>query len=202
MQFPSLKVDADEIARSTGSPRHCQHSRQEVRKKIDVNGRARLQNQCLDCGAPVGRRLSAKTYTPSQIETLTIFDEELRSSYWRAYSIRFEAARQEQIDRLKKRWRQVYDEYRRTPEWIARRNLVLLRAQGICEGCRSKRATEAHHTTYAHVGEEFLFELVAVCRTCHDRFHASVFPRFLETLYYAGYGRNDGATDINNEAVF
>jgi|ERR1700674_595620 len=196
MQVPSLKIDADDIARSIGSPRHCTHSHQELRQKIDATGRPRLHNQCLDCGAPVGIRVSAKSYSNSQIDTIPLFDEKLRSSYWHAYSLRYEAERRTRIERLEKQWREAYDQYRKTPEWIAKRRLVLLRAQGICEGCRSKPAVEAHHATYDHVGDEFLFELVAVCRACHDRFHASIFPRFLEALYYAGYARDNSTEEV------
>jgi len=35
----------------------------------------------------------------------------------------------------------------------------------------SEPATEVHHLTYQHVGHEFLFELVAICRECHTRWH-------------------------------
>jgi hypothetical protein len=33
-------------------------------------------------------------------------------------------------------------------------------------------AREVHHRTYQHVGEEFLYELLALCHGCHDRGHA------------------------------
>src|SRR5439155_17879316 len=62
MRLPSLKVDADQIAREAGSPRHCPHVKQELRKKIDKSGQPRLWKQCLVCGSPVGTRVSAKPY--------------------------------------------------------------------------------------------------------------------------------------------
>ena len=31
--------------------------------------------------------------------------------------------------------------------------------------------TQCHHLTYENVGEEFLFELVALCSDCHERLH-------------------------------
>ena len=68
-------------------------------------------------------------------------------------------------------WWAEYDAYLASPEWAARRDLVLDRAGGICEGCRCARATQAHHRNYDHVGDEFLFELVAVCDACHRRLH-------------------------------
>src|SRR5439155_719926 len=92
-----------------------------------------------------------------------------------------------EIERLKAQCREDYQRYRQTPEWIARRDLVLEREHRICQGCRSRPATEAHHTTYDHIGNEFLFELVALCRDCHDKFHQTDFPRFLDALYFASF---------------
>jgi 5-methylcytosine-specific restriction endonuclease McrA len=67
--------------------------------------------------------------------------------------------------------RQQYHEYLQTDAWQERRRLVLRRAGGICEGCRKARAVEVHHLTYQHIGHEFLWELVAICRACHERYH-------------------------------
>jgi hypothetical protein len=77
----------------------------------------------------------------------------------------------EHISRKRGMWQQWYAEYLQTNEWKERRRLVLERADGICEGCRQEPATEVHHTSYVHVGNEFLWELVAICRWCHARYH-------------------------------
>ena len=122
---------------------------------------------------------------------MPLFDAESQNSYWCVYRARYEAGRQQEINQLKKLWKETYGRYLASPAWKAKSRLVLLRAQGICEGCRLRPATEIHHTTYDHVGDEFLFELVALCRPCHDKFHAWILPGFLEELYYAGYGRED-----------
>jgi 5-methylcytosine-specific restriction endonuclease McrA len=67
--------------------------------------------------------------------------------------------------------REEYHQYLQTPQWAERRALVLKRSAGLCEGCRLASAEQVHHTTYAHCGNEFLWELVAICRDCHERFH-------------------------------
>jgi 5-methylcytosine-specific restriction endonuclease McrA len=36
------------------------------------------------------------------------------------------------------------------------------------DGCQS-RATQVHHLTYRHLGNEPLFELMAICRDCHEQ---------------------------------
>jgi 5-methylcytosine-specific restriction endonuclease McrA len=63
-----------------------------------------------------------------------------------------------------------YRAYLEGDDWGLIRAKVLARDKWMCRGC-GDRATQAHHLTYAHVGAEFMFELVAVCEECHDRLH-------------------------------
>lgn len=66
------------------------------------------------------------------------------------------------------RW---YDTYLQTPEWETRRKAVMARARNTCEGCQAADATQVHHLTYERVGNEMLFDLVAVCDDCHAQIH-------------------------------
>jgi hypothetical protein len=68
-------------------------------------------------------------------------------------------------------WRRLYEEYLVSPQWQTRRQHVLDRCSGICEGCRERPAMQVHHKNYDHVGEELLFDLVALCDECHLRTH-------------------------------
>ena len=68
-----------------------------------------------------------------------------------------------------------YDAYLDSPAWAHRRQLVLRRAGGICEGCGTEPAREVHHLTYQRVGHEMLFDLVAVCADCHRAIHPDRF---------------------------
>ena len=68
-------------------------------------------------------------------------------------------------------WRLAYNAYLVSPEWDAKRKLVLARAHGKCEGCGYVAATTVHHLTYANCFDEFLFELVGLCDRCHSRAH-------------------------------
>ena len=68
------------------------------------------------------------------------------------------------------RWAR-YNEYLRSDAWRERRQLVLERAGGLCEGCRKRPACDVHHATYEHLYDELLFELLAVCRDCHKKIH-------------------------------
>jgi 5-methylcytosine-specific restriction endonuclease McrA len=65
----------------------------------------------------------------------------------------------------------LYDKYLQSPYWLNRREKVLRRANGICEGCLTRPATMVHHLTYEHIGDELLFELRAICGRCHEKCH-------------------------------
>ena len=61
-------------------------------------------------------------------------------------------------------WPELYADYLKSQQWADKRDRVLRRANYHCEGCAQRPATDAHHLTYEHVTQEFLFELVALCR--------------------------------------
>jgi hypothetical protein len=61
-----------------------------------------------------------------------------------------------------------YNKYLKSDEWLAKRAVVLKRDKYICQSCLTQKATQVHHLTYRHVYNEPLFDLVAVCKPCHD----------------------------------
>jgi len=86
---------------------------------------------------------------------------------WERRSAELAEQRQQERDE----WWAQYSQYLQTPEWAQRRQLVLQRAGWLCEGCMAATASVIHHRTYEHVGHELLFELVALCRSCHQIAH-------------------------------
>ena len=64
----------------------------------------------------------------------------------------------------------VYQEYLQTPEWWARRGAVMMRDDWRCQMCGGV-ARDVHHLTYAHVRREWMSDLVALCRPCHEKVH-------------------------------
>ena len=64
----------------------------------------------------------------------------------------------------------LYRAYMQSDAWGTRRARTLLLAGGACQHCGA-RATDAHHTTYAHLGAERDTELLALCARCHAREH-------------------------------
>lgn len=94
-------------------------------------------------------------------------EQERRSKEWKEKRAELERQRLEN----NARWWDWYTQYLKTPEWSQRRSKVIERAKGICEGCLSARATQVHHVSYEHVGDELLWELRAICDACHERCH-------------------------------
>jgi hypothetical protein len=67
--------------------------------------------------------------------------------------------------------RKEHQQYLKTPQWQDMRLKVLKRDDYTCQGCLENPATEVHHITYDNWKNEFMFELMSLCRECHSRFH-------------------------------
>lgn len=72
---------------------------------------------------------------------------------------------------------QKYNDYLKTDYWKAVSDAVKKRASYRCQLCNSQHDLSAHHRTYDHRGSEldFLDDLTALCRRCHDIFHGKAF---------------------------
>lgn len=72
-------------------------------------------------------------------------------------------------------WWADFNQYLRSREWEERRAKVLERDSHTCRavlpGCLT-RATQVHHLSYAHYRFEPLYELISLCRSCHQRITA------------------------------
>ena len=136
----------------------CKCSNTEIRLRTQSNGVEVYTVQCLNCGRAI------KNVKKS---------EHPRPKYWFDASIQnnYEIRRKAHWEDRKAAKRDWYQGYLASPQWHTKRQLVIRRANGVCEGCGTNRATQVHHTTYEHVGDEFLWELRAVCDDCHSRIH-------------------------------
>lgn len=163
---PELRVDLDAYHSA-----FCPHAELEIRQRKDGGGATHFYKQCVACGKSVG---SALKKSP----------ELTGSPPWKDnHETNFEASRKAQYDSILQKhvrtqksgedgFRREYDIYLSTPSWHAKRAKVMKRANGVCEGCLERNATQVHHLTYTHIFEEFMFELVAICNECHARLHA------------------------------
>lgn len=156
----------------------CDHPVHELRRRTDQTGRTFYQHQCLNCGGRVGNFV-AKAVALADGRQPTEFDfdfyergQQEIDRYYREQAAAMHALLTAQ--RLKER--QEYEAYLQTDAWRAKRAEALIRDRGVCRGCFQRPATQAHHLTYAHLGDELLFELISVCNDCHERIHADRAP--------------------------
>jgi 5-methylcytosine-specific restriction endonuclease McrA len=155
----------------------CGHAQTAVRWRIRSNGVGTYVAQCLICG----RELRSIRHASAEVRSLTEripFDETLADAWYercaRVQKIRWAATQQQweaEAAAHEAERRAFYEAHLRSAKWRAIRQRVLDRAHGMCEGCGIHKADHVHHLTYDHLGNEFLFELVAVCYACHCRIH-------------------------------
>ena len=81
-----------------------------------------------------------------------------------------------------------YVEYLSSPEWRELRAKAYLRAENQCELCGAK-ADAVHHIRYPKGQEkDELYNLLVVCRRCHEKLHA-IRPQLTdEEAYYSASG--------------
>lgn len=178
--FPSLKIDSREISTEVARQRHCDHLRREPRVALQSDGKPFYRIQCADCGEKLSHSLPHSS-VPNR-ERCPQWNEELYQRRLHSGFAAYEQNREAAIAKRKAEWRAVYRRYLASADWQSVRQRVLQRAHGTCEGCLVAPATEVHHQTYAHVGDELLFELVAICRPCHERLHPSSSTGYSELL--------------------
>ena len=146
----------------------CGHCKSEVEAELRrfrcSNDTYQIKFQCLSCGAAIGNPLPH--WQVQSLGDVPPWDTRISDQQNKEYENRQVAYRAELAIRDAR-----YRNYLSSPEWRAKRKLVLERANNICEGCLTANAKEVHHTTYAHIYKEFLFELVALCDGCHKRYH-------------------------------
>ena len=151
----------------------CEHENKILSKRVVKGGAVQFVYQCQRCGEVALQAVArAKALALGGGTEPLPFDPKLQEEWSR---LRAESSAVIEARFNEKFW-SGYTVYLRSPEWAERRSLVLKRARGVCEACGKNQPAEVHHLTYDHVGQEFLFELVAVCHECHARLHPEEAP--------------------------
>lgn len=60
--------------------------------------------------------------------------------------------------------------YLQSDEWATLRSTVMTPGR-MCENCKTRLATDAHHKNYRNLHDVLPFDLMALCRKCHDVIH-------------------------------
>lgn len=147
----------------------CKHERSEIRYRLASNGGKMFKHQCLRCGELVGKWIPHAEVENKDAIT-EIDDEFKRFNIVLKMELRSELLKL-QAEINKNDFFKDYSVYLQSDEWRQKRQLVFSRCDNMCEGCGTRYAAEVHHLTYAHYKNEFLFELVGLCKECHHRIH-------------------------------
>lgn len=149
----------------------CNCQAKKACKRVIKGGAINYGEQCTNCGRfeNKGKSHFGLSFLPNEL-----MDESIQA----AFRKRCEAHRQKQVAEQQAerdaKWQQrqkFYEEYIASPLWLSRREAALKRDRHLCQGCLSRRATQVHHLTYEHLGNELLWELASVCLDCHKKIH-------------------------------
>ena len=150
----------------------CTHESLIRVTRVLANGTIAHYLQCQHCGW--GRAVKKEGADP--VATWCDESQEVRNLMWKLsqmisggatkISDEFSAA----FDKNAAFWK-LYNDHLSSEKWRELRSLVIDRAGGVCEGCRKRQIEQVHHKTYAHLGNEFCFELIGLCKDCHTRYH-------------------------------
>jgi 5-methylcytosine-specific restriction endonuclease McrA len=145
----------------------CSDETISLHRHTKQNGTKAVYIQCSSCG----HGLQVKNAFVDKWEELPQYRHALSLERYAVYADTKRAQEKKEKDEYDREWWKWYNEYLETPRWRSLRARVLARANHTCEGCLIESANEVHHITYDNVGEEFAWELFAVCHACHKRFH-------------------------------
>lgn len=154
----------------------CTHSDTIIVKRLNSAGNEFFSRYCPYCGVKWGAMIKrADAEREGVAADLTEQEMDSRAdAYLKQRQAHFDKIVSEAADRAfeaRPENTPDYQDYLRSPQWKRKAAAIMERAGGKCEGCLSRAAEEVHHTTYAHIYNEFAFQLLALCSPCHRRYH-------------------------------
>lgn len=151
----------------------CKHDDIRLRYRYLSNHSLQYVGQCQRCGTATNAIRKQDALAAANGHEIPEFSEALREAAKQANKVASDERYEALFAQLAEQpgfWER-YDEHLASERWQQIRGKVLRRAGGMCEGCLDNPATQVHHLSYKHLGHEFLWELVAICDTCHERCH-------------------------------
>jgi len=156
---------------------NCSHDHAAPVKYTRSNGVISVRIQCPRCGESQGERKKAEYH----LDGLGVWDESIRERWRTRRRERYEEVREAHLEEVRQdleqknaEWWRAYNAYLRTPQWHKMRSKVLDRDANLCQACLTNKATHVHHLSYKlydQLGKSAAFELVAICRSCHEQIH-------------------------------
>lgn len=159
---------------STDNDWQCDHDPLPVRRELS-NGAIQYGTQCSRCGV-------WKAWKQSRFPLSAKFgqyDAAIRET-WRIerYGLAEDNRKQQQVEESQ-RWWDIYRDFMASDAWRLYMQPAVMRRDGnTCQACLGKPAEHVHHVKYpANVAsvkdfeKQPLFEMQAVCKTCHQNIH-------------------------------
>lgn len=165
-----LLVTPEEKKEYTETRYGCKHPKTEIRIRTIAGGRTQRIQQCLTCGSAVGGAIKKDARANDAQFDLSLVDRVEAEAEARRGEI-YERALQRTAELVVEGYAS-YEEYLDSEEWAVKRDAVLNRDGHKCQACLVEVATQVHHLTYDRIYEEPMFDLVSVCRACHEKVHA------------------------------
>ena len=165
------------------NPNQCDHKSPRKLVYYDTVNATLYAFECQKCFNLLSKRVGVKRVSELSDHPLFIVDavprsEEKNQKLWDEYREDFaikQADRMASIAEMNKPSthtdKEEYQNYLQSSEWASTRQRILTRAKGVCEGCLTSPATQVHHMTYDNIYDELAFQLVALCRGCHEKVH-------------------------------
>lgn len=150
----------------------CEHPETGIIRWVNGGNQACYNWFCRDCGQKLSTNIPhalAEAHGVKSCDLDTLASRE--RTYLARRQDRLDTFKRQAAERAQPENRGEYDDYLRSPRWLAMRSRIFQRAGHRCEGCLDAPAVHVHHLTYAHRGDEFAFELLALCAACHHRLH-------------------------------
>lgn len=132
-------------------------------QKVDRTGRKSYYNECQICGHCTALEWHKTEHDerPPYRNVLAEREREHKQQY-NAYLLW-----------QSQQWEQARQEHMCSETWKEKRKHVIKRCNNVCEGCGIAPVDDIHHVEYTELGDEFLFQLMGLCRECHSRWHSS-----------------------------
>lgn len=137
----------------------------------DITKHIGLEYPCKKCGEKIIFKFHTKSDVKEYLnKTLKVYNycENCRKDEQSIRDFELEKIKKE-LDALKS---MSYRDYLNTPHWREMRKRALKSSGYKCQLCNNfDKTLDVHHRTYERRGEEYIKDLIVLCRPCHSKFH-------------------------------
>lgn len=175
-EFLPKQNDLKKLEKDLEILKNCHHEKTKFYYIIKVNGEKAYMELCSLCGERKDKaKVWIKASTIPNDATIIKYTDEIKKEFSDKKNILINEINKIKyaIDMSGKY--QDYLKYLESPEWDEKRRMRLYfnknNFHGKCEVCGKTEATQCHHMTYERLYNEWIFDLAAVCSSCHERIH-------------------------------